>query len=94
MQLTPVLAKPKKANPGVSYSQGERYRVFNTSQAPLFTSAAIAVEAPTKAPTNGMDAIAIAAANAMPFFMSFMVSSFKSFPWPARQGLTGNIAGA
>ena len=42
--------------------------MFNTSQAPLFTSAAIAVEAPTKAPANGMDAIAIAAANAMPLF--------------------------
>lgn len=42
-----------------------------------------------KAPTKGMDAIAIAAANAMPSFMSFMVSSFKSFPWPARQGLAG-----
>ena len=89
MQLAPVLAKPKKANPGVSYSQGERYRVFNTSQAPLFTSAAIAVEAPTKAPANGMDAIAIAAANVMPLFMSFMVSSLKSFPWPARRGLAG-----
>jgi len=60
--------------------------VFNTSQAPLFTSAAIAVEAPTKAPANGMDAIAIAAANAMPLFMSFMVSSLKSFPWPAPPG--------
>lgn len=94
MQLAPVLAKPKKANPGVSYSQGERYRVFNTSQAPLFTSAAIAVEAPTKAPTNGMDAIDIAAANVMPFFMSFMVSSFKSFPWPTRRGLTGGITEA
>ena len=61
--------------------------MFNTSQAPLFTSAAIAVEAPTKAPTKGMDAIA--AANAMPSFISFMVSSFKSFPWPARRGLAG-----
>ena len=61
--------------------------MFNTSQAPLFTSAAIAVEAPTKAPTKGMDAIAIAAANAMPFFMSFMVSSSKSFPWPTRRRL-------
>ena len=64
--------------------------MFNTSQAPLFTSAAIAVEAPTKAPANGTDAIAIAAANAMPLrFMSFMVSSLKSFPWPARRGLAG-----
>ena len=36
-----------------------------------------------KAPANGMDAIAIAAANAMPLFMSFIVSSLKSFPWPA-----------
>lgn len=68
--------------------------MFNTSQAPLFTSAAIAVEAPTKAPTNGMDAIDIAAANVMPFFMSFMVSSFKSFPWPTRRGLTGGITEA
>ena len=65
------------------------YRVFNTSQAPLFTSAAIAVEVPTKAPTKGMDAISIAAANAMPLFMSFMVSSLKSFPWPARRDLAG-----
>lgn len=89
MQLAPVLAKPKKANPGVSYSQGERLSSVHTSQAPLFTSAAIAVEAPTKAPANGMDAIAIAAANAMPLFMSFMVSSLKSFPWPARRGLAG-----
>ena len=40
-----------------------------------------------KAPANGMDAIAIAAANAIPLFMSFMVSSLKSFPWPARRGL-------
>lgn len=61
--------------------------MFNTSQAPLFTSAAIAVEAPMKAPANGMDAIAIAAANAMPLFMSFIVSSFKSFPWPTPPGL-------
>lgn len=61
--------------------------MFNTSQGPLFTSTAIAVEAPTKAPANGMDAIA--AANAMPLFMSFMVSSLKSFPWPARRGLAG-----
>ena len=68
--------------------------MFNTSQAPLFTSAAIAVEAPMKAPANGMDAIAITAANAMPFFMSFMVSSFKSFPWPTRRGLTGGITEA
>ena len=59
--------------------------MFNTSQAPLFTSTAIAVEVPA----NGMDAIAIAAANAMPLFMSFMVSSLKSFPWPARRGLAG-----
>jgi hypothetical protein len=57
-------------------------------------SAAIAVEAPMKAPANGMDAIAIAAANAMPLFMSFIVSSLKSFPWPTRQGLTGSVAGA
>ena len=63
--------------------------MFTPAQAPLFTSAAIAVEAPTKAPANGMDAIAIAAANAMPSFMSFMVSPLKSFPWPARQGLAG-----
>lgn len=63
--------------------------MFTPAQAPLFTSAAIAVEAPTKAPANGMDAIAIAAANAMPLFMSFMVSSLKSFPWPARRGLAG-----
>ena len=68
--------------------------MFNTSQAPLFTSAAIAVEVPMKAPTKGMDAIAIAAANAMPLFMSFMVSSLKSFPWPAGRGLTGGITGA
>lgn len=94
MQLAPVLAKPKKANPGVSYSQGERLSSVHTSQAPLFTSAAIAVEAPTKAPTNGMDAIDIAAANVMPFFMSFMVSSFKSFPQPTRRGLTGGITEA
>lgn len=63
--------------------------MFTPAQAPLFTSTAIAVEAPTKAPANGMDAIAIAAANAMPLFMSFMVSSLKSFPWPARRGLAG-----
>ena len=42
-----------------------------------------------KAPANGMDAIAIAAANAMPLFMRFIVSSLKSFPWPARRGLAG-----
>ena len=65
--------------------------MFTPDQAPLFTSTAITVEAPTKAPANGMDAIAIAiaAANAMPLFMSFMVSSLKSFPWPARRGLAG-----
>lgn len=63
--------------------------MFTPAQAPLFTSTAIAVEVPTKAPTKGMDAIAIAAANAMPLFMSFMVSSLKSFPWPARRGLAG-----
>ena len=69
--------------------------MFTPAQAPLFTSTAIAVEAPTKVPANGMDAIAIAAANAMPLrFMSFMVSSLKSFPWPARRGLTGSVTEA
>lgn len=62
--------------------------MFTPAQAPLFTSTAIAVEAPMKAPANGMDAIAIAAANAMPLFMSFMVSSLKSFPWPACRRLS------
>ena len=90
----PYWRNPKKPIRGSVIHKERDYRVFNTSQAPLFTSAAIAVEAPTKAPTKGMDAIAIAAANAMPFFMSFMVSSFKSFPWPARRGLTGGITEA
>ena len=85
----PYWRNPKKPIRGSVIHKERDYRVFNTSQAPLFTSTAIAVEAPTKAPANGMDAIAIAAANAMPLFMSFMVSSLKSFPWPARRGLAG-----
>lgn len=85
----PRIGETQKSQSGGQLFTRRDYRVFTPAQAPLFTSAAIAVEAPTKAPANGMDAIAIAAANAMPLFMSFMVSSLKSFPWPARRGLAG-----
>ena len=90
----PRIGETQKSQSGGQLFTRREISSVHTSQAPLFTSAAIAVEAPTKAPANGMDAIAIAAANAMPFFMSFMVSSFKSFPWPTRRGLTGGITEA
>lgn len=85
----PRIGETQKSQSGGQLFTRRDYRVFTPAQAPLFTSAAIAVEAPMKAPANGMDAIAIAAANAMPLFMSFIVSSLKSFPWPTRRGLAG-----